>query len=227
MTVHAASAPESVAELDFEVIGSQVVRHAAVPMLSLELQVSESAGRSVYMVGLRIQLMIEPARRSYDEDTRARLVELFGPPERWGVTTRSLVWSQIDLFVPAFTGSTVVSAPIVCHGDMELAATRYLNALPDGEAPLALHFNGTIYYPDENRGLQMVLVPWNRSIDFRMPVAVWRETMEHYYPHTGWISINQRTLEALGAEKRRRGLSTLDDCVCALLRDANALEERT
>ena len=145
------------------------------------------AAAQVYMIALTIQLMIEPARRSYDDATRERLVELFGAPERWAVTTRSLVWAQLDVLVPAFTGSTTVSVPIACHYDLELAAAKYLHSLPDGEAPLALHFNGTIYYPGDDGGLQMVLVPWSKSIDFRMPVSVWRETIEHYYPNTGWV----------------------------------------
>ncbi len=64
------------------------------------------------MIALTIQLMIEPARRTYDDATRDRLVGLFGPPERWSVTTRSLVWSQLDVVVPAFTGQTTVAVPI-------------------------------------------------------------------------------------------------------------------
>jgi hypothetical protein len=172
------------------------------------------------MIALTIQLMIEPARRSYDDATRGRLVELFGAPERWAVTTRSLVWSQLDVLVPAFIGSTTVSVPIACHYDLELAAAKYLHSLPDGHAPLALHFNGTIYYPGEDGGLQMVLVPWNKSIDFRMPVSVWQETIEHYYPNTGWVALGSQTLAALQREKLRRGLPTLDACVQELLGEA-------
>ena len=81
-----------------------------------------------------------------------------------------------------------MAVPIACNYDLELAAAKYLHSLPDGEAPLALHFNGMIYYPDEDGGLQMVLVPWTKSIDFRMPVSVWQETIEHYYPNTGWLA---------------------------------------
>ena len=47
----------------------------------------------------------------------------------------------------------------------------------------------------------MVLVPWTKSIDFRMPVSVWRETIEHYYPNTGWVALRSQTLEALQREK--------------------------
>ncbi len=207
-------------ELEFAVLGARPVRWAVAPMLTLDLEVSETGGRPVYMVALTIQLMIDPARRRYDEATRARLVELFGPPERWAVTTRSLVWCQLDVLVPAFTDRTVVEVPIACSYDLELAAAKYLHSLPDGVAPLALHFNGTIYYQAEDGGLQIVLVPWTKSIDFRMPVSVWRQTVEHYYPNTGWVALRSETLEALSQAKLDRGLATLDGCVRALLQEA-------
>src|SRR5262249_46213961 len=96
----------SVPEPDFEVLGARPVKYAAAPMLTIDLQISEPSGRPVYMIALTIQLMIEPARRTYDDATRERLLELFGPPERWSVTTRSVVWTQLDVLVPAFTGVT-------------------------------------------------------------------------------------------------------------------------
>lgn len=206
-------------DLDFAVLGARPVKYATAPMLTIDVQVSEPDGREVYMVALTIQLMIEPARRRYDDATRERLVELFGAPDRWAVTTRSLVWSKLDVLVPAFTGTTTVTVPIACHYDLELAAAKYLHSLPDGEAPLALHFNGMIYYPGDDGGLQMVLIPWSKSIDFRMPVSVWRETIEHYYPGTAWISVRAQTFEALQKEKLERGLATLDACIADLLED--------
>ena len=210
---------EAPRDVDFEVLGARPVKYAAAPMLTLDLQVTESAGAPVYMIALTIQLMIEPARRSYDDATRARLVELFGAPERWAVTTRSLVWAKLDVLVPAFTGTTTVTVPIACHYDLELAAAKYLHSLPDGEAPLALHFNGMIYYPGDDGGLQMALIPWSKSIDFRMPVAVWQETIAHYYPGTAWVAVRADTFEALQREKLARGLATLDACVSELLSD--------
>jgi hypothetical protein len=204
-------------EPEFEVLGARALRYAAAPMMVLDLKVAEPSGRSVYMIGLTVQLMIEPARRVYDDATRERLTGLFGPPERWAVTTRSLVWTQLDVIVPAFTGSTTVAVPIACNYDLEVAATKYLHSLPDGEAPLALHFNGLVYYPNDGGGLQMVLIPWSRSADFRMPVRIWQETIEHYYPNTGWVALRCETLEALESERVTRGLPTYDDCVRTLL----------
>ena len=207
-------------EPQFAVVGTRPVRHAAAPMLTVDLQVSERSGLQVYMVALSIQVMIEPARRRYDEDTHERLVELFGAPERWAVTTRSLVWTQLDVLVAPFTGTTTVAVPIACHYDLELAAAKYLHALEDGEAPMAMHFNGTIYYRDDTGALQMVLVPWNTSIDFRMPVSVWRETIEHYYPGKAWLAVGNQTFESLQREKVERGLATLDATLQALVAEA-------
>ncbi len=224
MTVRAPDAmpeiPAAPPDPEFEVLGARAVRYAAAPMLALDLQLTEPSGRQIYMIALKIQLMIEPARRAYDDASRDRLVELFGPPERWAVTTRSLVWAQLDVVVPAFTGSTTVAVPIACNYDLEVTAAKYLHSLPDGQAPLALHFNGMVYYPGDDGGLQMVLIPWTRSIDFRMPVAVWRETIEHYYPNTGWVGLRADTLEALQRLKVERGLATFDACVAELLEES-------
>ncbi|MGA9856703.1 MAG: DUF6084 family protein [Solirubrobacteraceae bacterium] len=213
-------APWAGPEPAFTVLGARPVRHAATPQLTLDLQVADESGRQVYMIALHVQLSLEPARRSYDDATRARLTELFGAPERWAVTTHSIVWTQLDVLVPAFTGTTTVPIAVPCSYDLELAAVKYLYALPDGIVPLALHFNGTIYYRGADGALQMVLVPWSTSIDFRLPVAVWRDTVEHYYPGTMWAALRAPTFEALQHAKLQRGLVTLDATIAALLQEA-------
>jgi len=212
-TVEAVPIPEP----DFEVLGVRPLKHAAAPMLMVDLEVRDSSGLEVYMIALTVQLMIEPARRTYDDATRVKLMELFGPPERWSVTTRSLVWTRLDVLVPSFTGSTTVSIPLSCHYDLELAATKYLHSLPEGQAPCAMHFNGTIYYKDERGALQMVLVPWSASIDFKLPVEVWQTTIDHYYPNTAWVGMRTQTLEALQQRKLTLGASTVDSAIEMLL----------
>ena len=204
-------------EPEFSVLGVSAVRHAAVPTLAFDVHVSEPSGRQVYLIALTAQVMIEPARRSYDAEAHEKLVELFGPPERWAVTSRSLMWAQLDLLVPGFTGSTTIRAQVVCGYDHELAAAKYFHSLTDGEAPLAFNFNGTVYYREADGRLQMSLVPWSCSAEFRMPVAVWRELIDHYYPSSAWLPLHRDTLDALAREKARRGLPTFDACVRELL----------
>lgn len=204
-------------EPEFALLGVSAVRHAALPTLAFDIHVSEPSGRQVYLIALTAQVMIEPARRRYDAEAHERLVELFGPPERWSVTTRSLVWTQLDLLVPAFTGSTTFRAPVTCSYDHEIVAAKYFHSLSDGEVPLAFNFNGTVYYREDGGRLQMSLVPWSCSAEFRMPVSVWRELIDHYYPRTGWLALHADTLDALAREKTRRGLPTFDATVRELL----------
>jgi hypothetical protein len=207
-------------EPDFSVLGVNAVKYAAAPMLNFDLHIAEQSGRQVYMIALTVQVMIEPARRSYDQATHERLKGLFGEPERWAVTTRSLVWAQVDVVVPAFTGSTTVTVPIACSYELEVAAAKYFHSLADGVAPLAFHFNGTIYYRDYDGQMQMVLVPWTRSCDYRMPVSIWSDMIAMYYPNTGWLALNIATIDALHREQVDRGLATADACIMALLKES-------
>jgi hypothetical protein len=204
-------------EPEFAVLSANGRRHAAVPAVEFDVHVSEPGGRAVYAIALTAQVMIEPARRAYDTDTRERLVELFGAPERWATTPRSLVWHQADALVPGFTGSTTFRIAVPATFDMEVASSKYLYGLPDGEVPLAFNFNGTIHYRGEDGRLQLSLVPWSCSAEFRFPVSVWRDLMDHYYPKPVGISLQEGTLRALQAEKARRALPTLDACVAELL----------
>jgi hypothetical protein len=185
--------------------------------LAFDVHVSEPSGRQVYLIALSAQVMIEPARRSYGVEERERLVELFGPPERWSMTTRSLVWTQLDALVPAFTGSTTFRLPVTCSYDHEIVAAKYFHSLGDGEVPLAFNFNGTVYYRDDDGRLQMSLVPWSCSAEFRMPVSVWRDLIDHYFPRTGWLALHADTIDALAREKARRGLPTFDATLRELL----------
>ena len=206
-------------EPQFQVLGAGARRHAATPALEFQVHVSEESGRQVYAIALSAQVMIEPARRRYDRPTQERLEELFGPPERWAATTRSLLWHKAETLVPAFTGATTFRLAVPCSFDMELVATKYFYSLPSGEVPLGFNFNGTIYYRADDGRLQMTLVPWSCSTEFRLPVATWRELMEHHYPRRAWVGVRDETLEALQREKLARGLPTLDDTVAALLEE--------
>ncbi len=204
-------------EPEFEVLSATGRRHAAVPAVDFDVHVTEPGGRHVYAIALTAQVMLEPARREYDAETREKLVELFGPPERWVTTTRNLMWHQADALVPGFTGSTTFRVSVPASFDMEVASAKYLNGLPDGEVPLAFNFNGTVHYRAGDGRLQLSLVPWSCSAEFRLPVSTWRDLIDHYYPQTGWIALRGSTMAALQREKARRALPTLDACVAELL----------
>jgi hypothetical protein len=211
-----------VPEPEFAVVSASARRHAALPAIEFDVQVSEPSGRQVYVIALSAQVMIEPARREYDTASKERLVELFGAPERWGTTTNSLVWHRADVLVPSFTGSTTFRVPVPVSYDLEVAGAKYFDAVTGGDVPLAFNFNGTIHYRGDDGRLQMSLVPWSCSADFAFPVTVWKEAIQHTYPNARWVTLHDETLRALLAEKARRGSATVDAAIAALLKDAGA-----
>lgn len=202
--------------LDLEVVGAVAAPNVAAPTLRFTLRAGEPSGREVYTVALSTLIHIDPGLRSHGDETRALLVDLFGEPGRWGATTTSIVMAQVDVLVPSFTGTTEFGLPVPCDYDLEVAATKYLYALPDGEVPLSFHFSGRIFYRGDDGRLQVVMVPWV-SAAFRLPVATWRGMMDRHYPGCGWIRVHEDTLRRLQLRKAGRGLPTFDAVVTELL----------
>ena len=208
----------SVPDPTFEVVGAEPVAHAAAPTLRFTLRVTEPAERSLHAIALSAQINIDPARRTYDSETRDRLVELFGPPERWASTTRSFLWTQVGALVPEFTGSAEFTLTVPCTYDLEISAAKYFYSLPDGEIPLSFHFSGTILYSAEGR-VQIAMVPWSCSAKYKLAVADWKAMMALYYPGGGWVRLETATLDRLQERKAESGLPSFDACVAELLED--------
>jgi hypothetical protein len=216
---HATAGPGAIAP-EFAVHGVDWVKDAAAPTLQFGLSVAEASGRDIFTIALTAQINVDPARRSYDAQTRERLVELFGEPERWGATTHSFLWSHASTLVPAFSGTTTFMLPVACTYDLELAAAKYFYSLPDGEVPLSFHFTGSVLYRGDAGQMQVVLIPWTCSAQWRMPVDTWRAMMDRHYPNGSWVRLHADTVELLRRRKADRGLPSFDDCVAELLRES-------
>jgi hypothetical protein len=210
---------------EFTVLEATVVEDAAAPTLRFELQVEEASGREVFTVALSAQIHIDPARRSYDADTRARLVELFGEPDRWGATTHSFLWAHATTLLPSFRGTTRFSLPLACTYDLELAAAKYFYSLPGGLVPLSFHFNGSILYRGDGGHIQVHAIPWSCTARWRMPVATWRQMIDRHYPNSAWVRLHPDTAELLRGYKARAGLLSIDAAVSQLLDAAEMREE--
>jgi hypothetical protein len=201
----------------FSVLDVAPVAHAAAPTLEFTLHVSDPDGRDIHTIALTTQVRIDPARRQYDPETRERLVELFGTPERWGATTHSFQWAQVDVLVPGFTGATSFGLQLPCSYDLELAAVKYFYSLPDGEIPLSFHFTGMVLYAGEHDRLQVAQVPWSCSAKWMLPVDEWRRAIRAFYPEGGWVRLTQPTLDALIEHKAARGDHDFDQTIRGLL----------
>ncbi|MBA2519428.1 MAG: hypothetical protein H0V24_07165 [Chloroflexia bacterium] len=206
-------------ELTFSCVDAAALRYAAVPTLQLKLRIAEETGATIQGIALRCQLRIEAQRRRYSAAEAERLGELFGEPARWGDTLKPLHFSNVSLMVPAFTGTTEVDLPVPCTYDFEVAATKYLHALDDGEIPLLLLFSGTVF-SQRDGGFSVAQVPWSKEAKYPLPARLWREVMDLYFPNSGWIRIRRDTLDALQQFKVRRAMTTWDDALESLLATA-------
>jgi hypothetical protein len=199
-------------ELSFSVEGAERVEHVAVPTIAFALGIASE--RPVQSVLLDVQLQIAARRRPYDKVAHERLFELFGPVEQWGTSLRTLLWTRATLVVPPFTGSTVAQLPVACSYDLDVTASRYFDALDDGEVPLEFLFSGTVFY---GAPLQAARISWESEAAYRMPVALWRETMDRYFNGTAWLRLPKPSLDRLAAHKSRHALATWEDVVDSLL----------
>jgi hypothetical protein len=205
-------------DLSFQVEGAEAVRFAASPLLAIKLRVTNlNPAEQIHSITLQCQVQLEVARRSYDAKEQERLLDLFGEPDRWGRTLRPMLWAHTSAVVPAFTESALVDLPLPCTFDFNVAATKYFAGVEKGEVPLILLFSGTVFYVAEHGLLQISQIPWDREARYRLPVRVWKDMMDLYYPNTAWLCLRRDVFDRLYQYKVRRGLPTWEQTVESLL----------
>lgn len=205
-------------DLSFEVVGAEAPAFAAVPTLVFKLRiVDENEDERIHSISLRCQIQIAVTRRRYSAQAQARLLEVFGEPKRWGETLRSLLWTHVSSVVPQFSGNTIVDLPVPCTYDFEVVSTKYFDALEEGDIPLTFLFSGTIFYEGETGNLQVGQISWSKEASFRLPVTLWQEMIERYYPNTAWIRLHKDVFDQLYRYKAAHGLPTWDETVVRLL----------
>jgi hypothetical protein len=213
-------------ELSFQIEGAEAVPFTASPLLAFKLRVTSADAESrIQTVALRCQIQIEAARRKYTVGEQERLLDLFGEPERWGRTLRAMLWTHTSVIVTPFQGSTLVDLQVPCTFDFNVAAAKYFAGLEDGEVPLNLMFSGTIFYETADGNLQVEQIPWDREAKYRLPVRVWKEMMDIYYPNTAWLCLRRDVFDRLSLYKIRRGIPTWEQTLDSLLPAVEATED--
>jgi hypothetical protein len=203
-------------QLAISVLDVAPERYAVAPNLMVKLRIEESTGQPIHAIALRCQVRIEPQRRAYTGPERAGLVELFGLPEQWSKTLTPFLWTHASTTVRGFSGSIDVDLPVTCTYDFEVAAAKYLHTLRDGEIPLVFLFTGTVFTRGIT-GFGVEQISWDLEATHRMPVKVWHDLMDLYFPGSGWIRVDRDTLDALVQFKAARGLTSWEEAFSALL----------
>ncbi len=212
-------------DLSFQIEKAEAQRFTVAPTLLFKLRISNGvAGEIIHSVALRCQIQIEVTRRQYTSDDQERLRDLFGEPERWGQTLKTMLWTHASVVAPAFQDTAVVDLPVPCTFDFNVAATKYFYGVEEGDVPLEFLFSGTVFYADAAGAMQVVPIPWDKEARFRLPIKSWREMMDVYYPNSAWLCLRRDVFERLYRYKIDHGIPTWEQ---ALERMLPPSEERT
>jgi len=203
-------------ELDFAIVDVFVEEYAAAPQLTARLRITEATAEVIHAMALRCQVRIEPQRRAYSADEESGLLDMFGTRDRWFDTLKPFMWMQCSAMVQGFTTITEVDLAMPCTYDFEVTWSKYLHALRDDTVPVVFLFSGTVFTRGVN-GFGVEQVPWDREARYEIPVLVWRDMIDHYFPNSGWLRLSRDTIESLAHYKAVRGLTTWDATVESLL----------
>lgn len=203
-------------DLRFQIEGAEVAPNAASPLLNFQVRVTDAEKMPIHSIALRVQVQIEPVRRRYTPEEQGHLKELFGEPERWSKSVHPLLWVNTNVNVPGFDGTTVFGVPVPCTFDFNVAVTKYIYGLDDGEIPVTLLFSGTIFHAGR-MGLQIAQIPWDRDANYRLPVQLWKEMMDQHYPNSAWLCLRRDVFEKLYSFKAQHGIPTWDQTLERIL----------
>jgi hypothetical protein len=212
-----AAAQGSVPELRFAVERASSLEYAAVPTLKFAVRVEAVSGHPIRSILLDAQVQIAARQRDYGPASQERLLELFGSPERWGSTLRTLPWLRSTIVVPPFADSTVVDLLVPCTYDLEVTAARYFAALEDGVVPLEFLFSGSVFFATAAGALQTARIAWNHEVNFRLPIAVWKDTMARHFPASAWLRLGSESFDRLCAYKARHAFESWEKTIDSLL----------
>ena len=198
-------------DLSFQIEKAEPQRFTVAPTLLFKLRITNAvANEVIHSVALRCQIQLEVARRQYSAEDQEHLLDLFGKPERWGQTLKTMLWTHASVVAPAFTDTAVVDLPVPCTFDFNVAATKYFHGLGDGDVPLTFLFSGTVFYAD-GAALQVAPIPWDKEARFRLPVKSWHDMMEVYYPNSAWLCLRRDVFERVYEYKVREGIPTWEE----------------
>ncbi|MEO6604456.1 MAG: DUF6084 family protein [Aeromicrobium sp.] len=200
----------------FKVLDVFAEPYAATPQLTARLRIEESTGTVVHAIALRCQVRIDPQRRGYDDEESADLRALFGSRERWSDTLRPFLWMQCSTTVQGFSGVTEVDLPMPATYDFDVVGSRYMHAVGEGAVPLSFMFSGVVFTKGAN-GFSVEQVPWDCDTSFQMPVSVWKQMIDTYYPGTGWMRLEHDAISAMSAYRTDHGLTSWEETVTHLL----------
>ena len=208
-------------DLNFQIEGVAATQFAATPQVTFRLRATNAnQDEVIHSVLLRAQIQIEVTRRRYSPEEQAQLRDLFGEPSRWGATLRNMLWTHAAITIPSFQNETVVDLPVPCSFDFSVGATKYFHGLSTGDLPLNFLFSGTAFYQAAGEPLQVSPISWEKESKFKLPLQVWKDLMNEYYPNTAWLCLRRDAFERFYQYKVRHGITSWEEALERVLSGA-------
>jgi hypothetical protein len=205
-------------ELRFSVLDIAPEPYAVVPTLVARLQVEETTGEPVHALALRAQVRIDAQRRRYDDD-EAVGCSTSSARRSAGARRSAAAVDAHDRDGAGLHGRHRGRAGAAVHVRLRGVGREVPQRAARRRDPLLLLFSGTVFTRGST-GFAVTQVPWDRETSYRLPVAVWREVMDRYFPGSQWLRLDRDTVEALTRFKSERGLPTWEETFAALLAEA-------
>jgi hypothetical protein len=210
--------PDPPPEFTIAIEGVAAMAQAVLPTLQFRARLRTTGRDRVRSLTLETHIRISTDHDSYCEQDQERLADLFGGPVGVPRHRPSLLWTRASTQVSEFVGEARVEIPVACSYDLEVVASRFLCSLTSGEVPLEFWFSGVLCY-----GVDGQLRAWRlpeTEARFRMPVRVWQDLMEQYFPGAAWLRLDRDVLDALAGYRAERAASSWSETIRALLRAA-------
>ena len=202
-----------VLDLNFTVERAEPQPHAAAPLLIFKLRIAETVTAeeptTIPAIALRCQIRIEPTRRRYEPGEEEKLLDLFGEPERWGQTLRSTLWTHASVVVPPFTGDTLSISPSPARSTSMWRRPSTSTRSKTARSRSACSSAARSFTPTKTDISRSARSPGKKRRTFRLPVQVWKDMMELYYPNSAWLCLERDTFDRLYRFKSGRGLADL------------------
>ncbi|MBA3246452.1 MAG: hypothetical protein H0T63_00050, partial [Pyrinomonadaceae bacterium] len=73
--------------------------------------------------------------------------------------------------------------------------------------------------------LQVAQISWDKEAKYRLPVPVWKEMMDHYYPNSAWLCLRRDVFDRLAQFKMKQGIPTWEQTLERVLTSVEESED--
>lgn len=87
---------------------------------------------------------------------------------------------------------------------------------------MLLMFTGSVFYADPTGTLCVSPISWAKETKFRLPLKIWKDMMDAYYPNCAWLCVRRDVFEELHRFKMDRGIPTWEQALESLLAGVKA-----